>query len=110
NYGQGSSREQAAILPRYLGVKAIIAKGYARLHLANLVNWGILPLLFVNDHDYEKISQSDLLELDTANLKEGQEYILMNKSKGIEIPVKSPLVQYDLDSIKLGGTINRIKN
>lgn len=110
NYGQGSSREQAAILPRYLGVKAIVAKGYARLHLANLVNWGILPLLFVNDDDYEKISQSDVLTLDTENLKEGQEYIIKNETKGIKIPVNSPLVQYDLDSIKLGGTINRIKN
>lgn len=110
NYGQGSSREQAAILPRYLGVKAIIAKNYARLHLANLVNWGILPLTFVDEEDYEKISQGDDISLNTVDLKEGEEYIIKNKTKDIEIKVKSPLFQYDLDSIKLGGTINRLKN
>ena len=109
NYGQGSSREQAAILPRYLGVKAIIAKNYARLHLANLVNWGILPLTFVDEEDYEKISQGDDISLNTVDLKE-EEYIIKNKTKDIEIKVKSPLFQYDLDSIKLGGTINRLKN
>lgn len=109
NYGQGSSREQAAILPRFLGIRAIVAKGYARLHHANLVNWGILPLVFVNDEDYEKISQGDKLSLDSSNLKEGEEYILKNETKNIEIMVKANLVQYDLDSIKIGGTINRMK-
>ena len=109
NYGQGSSREQAAILPRYLGIKAIVAKGYARLHHANLVNWGILPLEFVNDEDYRKIEQGDILSLDTKNLKEGEIYIMQNETKNIKIPVQTSLVQYDLDSIKIGGTINRMK-
>lgn len=110
NYGQGSSREQAAILPRYLGVKAIIAKSFARLHLANLINWGILPLTFVYDEDYEKINQGDILSLDTRNLKEGDKYLLRNKTQNTEIYVKSPVYQSDLDAIKAGGVITQVKN
>ncbi len=109
NYGQGSSREQAAILPRYLGIKAIIAKSYSRLHLANLVNWGILPLIFVNEEDYKEIEQGDVLSFKTDDLKEGQIYSLINETKHRKILVKTSLVQYDLDSIKIGGTINRMK-
>jgi len=67
-------------------------------------------LTFVDEEDYEKISQGDDISLNTVDLKEGEEYIIKNKTKDIEIKVKSPLFQYDLDSIKLGGTINRLKN
>ncbi len=109
NYGQGSSREQAAIIPRYLAVNAIVSKGFARLHLANMVNWGILPLLFVNHGDYEKISQGDILMLDTGKLIEGKIYTLKNKTKNIDILVKSPVFQSDLDCIKKGGMINIVK-
>lgn len=109
NYGQGSSREQAAIIPRYLAVNAIVSKGFARLHLANMVNWGILPLLFVNHGDYEKISQGDILTLDTRELVEGKVYTLKNKTKNIDILVKSPVFQSDLDCIKKGGMINIVK-
>ena len=63
NYGQGSSREHAALAPLYLGVKAVLVKSFARIHRANLINAGILPLTFVNEADYEKISQGDVLEL-----------------------------------------------
>ena len=109
NYGQGSSREQAAILPRYLGVNVVIAKDYARLHLANMVNWGILPLTFKNDEDYEKIEQGDIISLDTKELKEGTTYTIINETKNIEISVVSPLHQADLNSVKSGGTITEVK-
>ena len=62
NYGQGSSREHAALAPLYLGVKAVIAKSFARIHMANLINNGILPLTFVNEADYDKIDQGDVLK------------------------------------------------
>lgn len=110
NYGQGSSREQAAMVPRYLGVKAVIAKNFARLHLANLVNWGLLPLTFVNEKDYESIKQGDRLTFDTAELKEGQQYIVKNETNNTSFVVASPLCQEDLEAIKAGGRLNQIKN
>ena len=110
NYGQGSSREQAAMLPRYLGVKAVIAKSFARLHLANLVNWGLLPLMFLKGEDLEHISRGDRLTIDTAGLKEGQQYAIRNETTKKEFAVTSPLCQEDLDSIKAGGRLNQVKN
>jgi aconitate hydratase len=110
NYGQGSSREQAAMVPRYLGVKAVIARSFARLHLANMVNWGLLPFIFINGEDYDKISQGDYLAIDTAVLKEGESLIVRNETKKIDIPVTTPLCQSDLNSVKAGGTINLVKN
>lgn len=109
NYGQGSSREQAVMVPRYLGVKAVLARSFARLHLANLVNWGLLPLTFVNGDDFDKISQGDWLTLDTAVLEEGQQIIVRNETKAVAIAVASPLCQADLDSIKAGGRLNQVK-
>jgi aconitate hydratase len=110
NYAQGSSREQAAMVPRYLGVKAVIAKDFARLHLANMVNWGLFPLIFVNGKDYEKIEPGDRLSIDTTELREGKQYSVKNETKDIDFPVVSPLCQVDLDSVKAGGVINQVKN
>lgn len=110
NYGQGSSREQAAIIPRYLGVNAILAKSFARLHLANLVNWGILPLVFKNDEDYDSISQGDLLEIATEKLVAGQDILVKNLTKGSIINLTTPLFQEELDAIKAGGFVNVMKN
>ena len=110
NYAQGSSREQAAMVPRYLGVKAVITKGFARLHLANMVNWGLLPLIFVDESDYEKIDQGDRLLLDTTELIEGKQYVVKNETQNVEFPVTSPLCQIDLTAVKAGGVVNRIKN
>ncbi|MBA4423041.1 MAG: aconitate hydratase [Syntrophus sp. (in: bacteria)] len=110
NYGQGSSREQAAMLPRYLGVKAVIAKSFARLHLANLVNWGLLPLMFVKGEDLDHISPGDRLTIGTAELKEGQPYMVRNETTKRDVAVTSPLCQEDLDSIKAGGRLNQVKN
>lgn len=109
NYGQGSSREQAAMVPRYLGVKAVIAKSFARLHLANMVNWGLFPLTFVNDEDYDKLTQGDVLVMDTSQLTEGQIYKLNVREKELEINLISPLCQADLDSVKAGGRLNQVK-
>ncbi len=110
NYGQGSSREQAAMVPRYLGVKAVIAFDFSRLHLANMVNWGLLPLQFQKLEDYQWIDQGDRLVIDTADLREGKQYLVKNQSKQLEFYVVSPLCRIDLDAVKVGGRINLIKN
>lgn len=110
NYGQGSSREQAAMLPRYLGVKAVIAKSFARLHLANLVNWGLLPLVFARGEDLDSISQKDSLTIDASELKEGRQLLVRNETTGKDILVISPLCREDLDTIKAGGRLNQVKN
>ena len=109
NYGQGSSREQAVMVPRYLGIKAVIAKSFARLHLANLVNWGLLPLTFTNSDDFDTISQGDRLTFDTAVLSAGRQIIVKNETKGAAIVVACPLCQEDLESIKAGGRLNQVK-
>jgi aconitate hydratase len=110
NYAQGSSREQAAMVPRYLGVKAVITKGFARLHLANMVNWGLLPLIFVHENDYDSIEQGDRLSVDTTELVEGKHYIVKNETQQVDFPVASPLSQIELTAVKAGGVVNQIKN
>ncbi len=86
NYGQGSSREHAALVPLYLGVKAVITKSFARIHIANLVNAGILPFTFKDESDYDKISQMDTLCLENVRqrLENGEDIILKNVTKGEE--------------------------
>jgi len=110
NYAQGSSREQAAMVPRYLGVQAVIAFDFARLHLANMVNWGLLPLQFQSHEDYESVEQGDQLVIDTAELKKGRKYLVENSTQNKSFYVISPLCQMDLDAVKVGGRINLIKN
>ncbi len=109
NYGQGSSREQAAMVPRYLGVKAVIAKSFARLHLANMVNWGLLPLTFAREEDFNLIDQGDILVLDASGLREGALHKIRIMNKDVEIDLMSPLCQADLDSVKAGGRLNQVK-
>lgn len=109
NYGQGSSREQAALAPRYLGIRAVIAKSFARIHLANMVNFGLLPVIFVNGDDYDGLAQGDTLSIDTETLREGQIYRLRNHTKTTETHVKIPLSQAELDIVKLGGRLNWIR-
>ena len=84
NYGQGSSREHAALAPLYLGVKAVLVKSFARIHRANLINAGILPLEFINESDYEKISLFDELELNDvkAETLSGDTVTIFNKTTG----------------------------
>ena len=109
NYAQGSSREQAAMVPRYLGVKAVLAFDFARLHLANMVNWGLLPLVFLDRADYDGIEQGDQLSIESAQLIEDQELEVKNLSRGTTFMVKSPLSQTDLEAVKVGGRINLLK-
>lgn len=103
NYGQGSSREHAALCPKYLNVKAIIAKSFARIHLANLVNFGILPLIFINPDDYNKLSQNDNIKIKIDDLS--QELYINNLTKNIVINVKHELTQEDINIIKAGGKL-----
>lgn len=109
NYGQGSSREHAALAPLYLGVKAVLVKSFARIHRANLINAGILPLTFVNEADYEKIGQGD--EIAIENVKESvladkSELTLVNKTTGAEIPVLCELTGRTKDIILAGGLLD----
>ncbi len=96
NYGQGSSREHAALVPLYLGVKAVITKSFARIHVANLVNAGILPFTFKNEADYDKISQMDELSLPSIRdcIKNNKTVVLKNITNGEE---------YELDSSHLSA-------
>ncbi|EGO64824.1 aconitate hydratase [Acetonema longum] len=109
NYGQGSSREQAALAPRYLGIRAVIAKSFARIHLANLVNFGLIPFILVNEDEFELIDQGDTLSIDTAILKQGMKYLVHNITKNQKIAVETPLSQAELDIIRAGGRLNWIR-
>lgn len=110
SYGQGSSREHAAICPMYLGVRAVIAVSIERIHQANLCNFGILPLLFKNKEDYAKLDQGDELELsDTLSCIDKGEFILKDKTKNIEIPLTLFATELQKDMLKKGGRLNQIK-
>jgi len=107
NYGQGSSREHAALCPSYLKVKAVIAKDFARIHLANLINFGIMPLTFENKSDYDKIEMGDQLELNTKEL-DNQRLILKNLTKKTEIPLTHSMNASDIETVRFGGEIAKI--
>lgn len=109
NYGQGSSREHAALAPLYLGVKAVLVKSFARIHRSNLINAGILPLTFANEADYDLIAQGDELALEDvrALISAGQtDLILKNKTTGKEIPVKCELSERQKDIMLAGGLLD----
>ena len=109
NYGQGSSREHAALAPLYLGIKAVLVKSFARIHRANLINSGILPLTFVNEADYDKINQGD--EIVLADVRADVEadmskLTVVNKTTGVEIPVLCELTGRTKDIILAGGLLD----
>ena len=109
NYGQGSSREHAALAPLYLGVKAVLVKSFARIHRANLVNAGILPLTFVNESDYDKINQGDELVIADVrkSVSEGKaERTVLDKTNGAEIPVLCELSGRMKDIMLAGGLLD----
>ena len=108
NYGQGSSREHAAIAPRYLGVSCVIAKKYARIHHKNLVNFGILPFVFVNTEDYAKIKQNDELEiLDVhAQVRACKAITATNKTQNLTFQVSHNLSEREIKEVLAGGLIN----
>ena len=109
NYGQGSSREHAALVPLYLGVKAVITKSFARIHVANLVNAGILPFTFKNEADYDKIAQGDELALPEIRerLKSNESIVLKNITKGEEYELDSShLSERQRDMLLCGGLLD----
>ena len=110
NYGQGSSREHAALAPMYLGIKAVIAKSFARIHAANLVNFGIVPLLFDEAADYETVAEGDVLRIDFSALAEGVPVRVENCTKGTSFPAHHALSALDIDMLRAGGKLNYIKN
>ncbi|MGH4117829.1 aconitate hydratase [Clostridium sp.] len=111
NYGQGSSREHAALAPLYLGIKAVIAKSFARIHKANLINNAIIPLVFENAHDYEDIDLMDELIIEGAieQIKKGI-VIVFNKTKGVEYITLPEVTKREKDMLINGGLINLMKN
>lgn len=108
NYGQGSSREHAALAPKYLGVKAVIVKTFARIHLANLINFGIVPLTFRNSSDFDMVDVGDDLDVVIGDLK--GEVVLNNLTKGVKIPLTHTLSELDASILKAGGKLPWIKS
>jgi len=111
NYGQGSSREHAALGPRYLGVKAVIAKSFARIHLQNLSNFGILPLIFANPDDWNKIAQGDRLCIpDVRNaIRQGNSVKVINLTKNETYETEHRMTHYQVDMVLAGSLINLVK-
>lgn len=112
NYGQGSSREHAALAPRYLGVRAVIAKSFARIHLQNLSNFGILPLTFADPDDWNKISQGDRLSIaDVRNaIRRGNRLNLINLTRNETYEVLHAMTPYQVDMVLAGSLINWVKH
>jgi aconitate hydratase len=108
NYGQGSSREHAALGPMYLGVKAVLAKSYARIHRANLINFGILPLIFADPDEFERIGEGDLFRIGSI-----RERLRMNQPVEVEditrkrvFEVSHGLNRREMDILLAGGLLN----
>ena len=111
NYGQGSSREHAALGPRYLGVKAVIVKSFARIHWQNLCNFGILPLTFVDPDDREKIGRDDMLVIEDIRnaIRENKKISVENKSKGENYLTEHAMSDRQIEMVLAGSLINLVK-
>lgn len=111
NYGQGSSREHAALAPRYLGLRAVIAKSFARIHWQNLVNFGVLPLTFVDPADYERIVEGDRLSLSNTRetIRAGKQINLVNETKGEHYVVEHDLSDRQVEIVLVGGQISSFR-
>lgn len=111
NYGQGSSREHAALIPLHLGIKTVVAKSFARIHRSNLINNAILPLVFENESDYEKISEFDQVEISNMenSIKTG-EFILEDLTKNIKIKLLGDFSDREKEILLEGGYLNYAKN
>ena len=112
NYGQGSSREHAAMVPQYLGIKAVIAKSFARIHVANLINFGIVPFTLKCEEDYDRIDEGDDILIEgLAAAVEGKDSVLLkNVTKGIDIPLNLNLTSRQRDILLAGGLLNYTKS
>jgi aconitate hydratase len=111
NYGQGSSREHAAISPRYMGVRAVLAKSFARIHRKNLINFGVLPITFANPKDYDKIAQDDVLEIDDLHncLKSDKPLTVKNLTKNQHYTLEHKYSERELDSLLMGSLISLVR-
>jgi aconitate hydratase len=110
SYGQGSSREHASMCPMYLGVKAVIAKSFERIHSANLVNFGVLPLVFRNPADYDKIEPDDALSVENWSeaVVKGESIVLSNERSGATIECTCALSEKQTAVMLAGGLLNHI--
>jgi aconitate hydratase len=111
NYGQGSSREHAALAPMYLGIKWVLTKSFARIHKANLINFGIIPITFADPADYDRIESGDEIVIENVveSIKKNQPLKLVNKTKGVEIKGIYDLSDRQRDIILEGGLLNYVK-
>jgi aconitate hydratase len=111
NYAQGSSREHAAIAPRFLGQQAVLAKSYARIGWQNLVNFGILPLQFINPADYEEIGQGDQLQIKNVRqqVESGNKVSIHNITKKKDIETTHAMSPRQVEVMLDGGVINNFK-
>lgn len=110
NYGQGSSREHAAMAPMYLGIKAVMAKSFARIHKANLINFGIIPLTFGNPADYDDINEMDVLVIEDTTQAATGKVSVKNVTKGTEYVMDCEITDDDFVLLQHGGALNFIKN
>jgi aconitate hydratase len=111
NYGQGSSREHAALAPLYLGVKGVIAKSFARIHMANLINSGILPLVFSDENDYDRIDEKDIISIKdlNKNIEDNDMFTAFNETKNFSFNVKLDASSREREMLLLGGKINMLR-
>ncbi len=112
NYGQGSSREHAALAPMYLGLRFVLVRSFARIHKTNLVNFGIIPLQFANEDDYSKIKQDDILRIDNvpSQLRAGKDLTVVNETQGYEFKATYDLSSRQVEILCEGGLLNYTKN
>ena len=111
NYGQGSSREHAALIPLYLGIKAVVAKSFARIHRSNLINNAILPLVFEDESDFEKISEYDDIKISSMEESiESGNFILEDTTKNIKIKLRGDFSEREKKILLEGGYLNYAKN
>ena len=112
NYGQGSSREHAAIVPRYLGLRAVLAKSIARIHGQNLVNFAVLPLTFIDSGDYDRIAQGDVLAIEepAEQLRRGERVEVVNETKGETYVLRHRLTPRQVEIVARGSLIQVIRD
>ena len=111
NYGQGSSREHAALVPLYLGIKAVIAKSFARIHIANLINFGIVPMTLKNEEDYDKIQEGDDIYIEDfkAAIEKSDKAVLVDKNNGARVELNLNFTERQREILLAGGTLNYTK-
>jgi len=112
NYGQGSSREHAALAPMYLGVKAVFAKTFARMHHTNLINFGILPLRFIDEADYERLNPGDVLLIPNVRqaIRDGTQITVRNTIQGYEFTARHDLTPRQVEIVLAGGLLNQVRS